>query len=60
MAIVDILTVLTHNSGQVLATVTQGGLSGVDSMMRAVGSMAAGTTSLTVVFLSSFLKGLTS
>ena len=59
MAIVDILTMLTHTSGQVLTTVVQTGLGPIDSITRAVGSATAATASLSVVFLNAMLKGFT-
>ena len=58
MAIFDILTVLTHSSGQVLTTVVQSGQYGIGSITRAIGFTTAATTSLTVVFLNAMLKGL--
>ena len=58
MAIVDILTVLTHNSGQVLTTVAQSGLYGVSSVTRTIGAITAGTGNFAVVFLTAFLKGI--
>jgi len=58
MAIVDILTVLTHNGGQVLTTVVQSGQYGIGSITSAIGSATAATTSLTMVFLNAMLKGL--
>jgi len=58
MAIVDILTVLTQNSGQVLTTVLQNGQYGVGSITRAIGVAHAVTTSLTIEFFKSMLKAL--
>jgi len=58
MAFADVLTVLTHSSGQVLSTVVQTGLGPINAMTHAVGLVAAGTVSLGVVFMQSFLKGL--
>ena len=59
MAIVDILTMLTHNSGQVLTTVVQAGIGPIDSITRTIGAAASATTSLSVVFLNAMLKGFT-
>jgi len=58
MAIPDILTVLTHTSGQVLNTVVQTGLSPIGAMAQAVGTMTAVTANLGVVFFSAMLKGI--
>jgi len=58
MAIADILTVLTHNSGQVLSTVVQTGLSPIGAIARAVGAVTAGTANLGVVFLQAMIKGM--
>ena len=58
MAIVDILTVLTHNGGQVLTTVVQSGQFGIDSVTRTIGAATAATASLSMVFLNALLKGL--
>jgi len=60
MAIADILTVLTHNSSQVLNTVVTVGLSPIDFVARAVGSATASTANASAIFLNAFLKGLTS
>ena len=58
MVLADILTVLTHNSGQVLTTVVQAGLSPIDGIARAVGAATAVTANMSVVFFNAFLKGL--
>ena len=60
MVLADILTVLTHNSSQVLTTVVQAGLSPIDGIARAVGATTAATGKMGVVFLNAFLKGLVS
>ena len=58
MVLADILTVLTHNSGQVLATVVQAGLSPIDSIARTVSAATAVTNDLGIVFFKAILKGM--
>jgi len=58
MAVVDILTVLTQNSGQVLTTVLQSGQYGIGSIARAITSAHTVTTNLTIEFFKSMLKAL--
>lgn len=58
MAIVDILTVLTHNGGQVLTTVVQSGQFGIDSITRTIGAATAVTSDLGIVFFKAILKGM--
>ena len=60
MAITDILTVLTHNSGQVFNTVVTAGLAPIDLLTRAAGAAVASTANASAIFLNAFLKGLTS
>jgi hypothetical protein len=58
MAIVNIVTMLTHTSGQVLTTAVQTGRFGINSITRAIGSVTSATGPPTVIFLQAFLRGL--